>query len=176
MKPILPKALVVGAALSVLALPQAVAAPLNDAVIFAIFDNANMADIRTGRLGLKKGASPEVQALAKMVIADHEAVQQMGRDLAKKLGVVPVPPDDDGGLEAEAKAFVALQSKSGREFDVAYLRHEIAFHQSVIDAINTTLLPGISNTEFKALVLKVLPGFQHHLAETKAVAEKLGVK
>ncbi len=149
---------------------------LDDATIFAIFDQANAADIWTGRLGLKHGHSQEVRALAKMVVTDHETVQQMGRDLAKKLGVVPVPPDDDASAENQAKTVALLQSKSGRKFDKVYLQHEIKFHQSVIDAIKGTLLPAIENDEFGALVKKVLPGFEHHLAETKTVAGKLGVK
>lgn len=69
-----------------------------------------------------------------------------------------------------------LQLKSGAEFDKAYLQHEMAFHRSVIDAIKKTLLPAIQNEEFKELVTTTLPGFEHHLAETKAVARKLGIK
>jgi putative membrane protein len=152
------------------------AGKLDDATILSIFDQANAADISTARLGVKLGQSAEVRNLAKMVATDHETVQQMGRDLARKIGVIPTPPDHDGSLEAQAKAFAVLQSKSGAEFDHAYLRHEIAFHQSVIDAVKGTLLLAIANAEFKALVQKVLPGFEHHLAATKEAARQLGVK
>lgn len=152
------------------------AAPLNDAVILSIFDQANMADITTARLGFKKAQSAEVRDLARMVMTDHEAVQQMGRDLARKLGVVPMPPADDTAPEANAKAYAQLQYAAGADFDRAYLTHEIAFHQSVIDAIKGTLLPAITAPELRELVTKVLPGFEHHLAATKAAAEKLGIK
>lgn len=151
------------------------AAPLDDGAIMSIFDQANMADITTARLGLKKAQSPEVRALARMVLADHEAVQQMGRDLARKQGIVVLPPDNDTALEAQAAAYAMLQAKSGAEFDRAYLAHEVAFHQGVVDAIKGTLLPAIADPEVKALVTKVLPGFEHHLAETKKVAASLGV-
>ena len=147
---------------------------LDDATIFAIFDQANGTDIWTGRLGVKYGHSDEVRALGKMVATDHVAVQQMGRDLAEKLGIIPTPPANDTSAENLAKAVALLQSKSGTEFDRAYLRHEIAFHQSVIDAIKGTLLPAVKNNEFKELIKKVLPGFEHHLAATKAAANKLG--
>ena len=162
--------------LALLANSAGAGSKLDDATIFAIFDEANTADIWTGRLGLKYGHSEDVRALAKMVATDHEAVQQMGRDLARKLGVIPVPPDNDASAENQAKTVALLQSKVGREFDRAYLQHEIVFHQSVIDAIRGTLLPAIKNDELKALVKKVLPGFEHHLAETKVVAKQLGVK
>lgn len=151
------------------------ATKLDDATILAIFDQANMADIWTGRIGVKKGASEEVRALGRMVVTDHEAVQQMGRDLAKKLGIIPTPPENDMSVDNQAKAIAMLQSKSGAEFDKAYLEYEIAYHQAVIDAIKGTLLPSIKNEELKALVKKVLPGFEHHLAASKAAAKKLGI-
>lgn len=149
---------------------------LDDATILAIFDQANSADISTGWLGAKYGNSEEVRALGRMVATDHVVVQQRGRDLAKKLGIIPTPPDQDTSAAEHAKTVSLLQSKSGPEFDKAYLRHEIAFHRSVIDAITKTLLPAIKNSELKSLVKDVLPGFEHHLAATKAAAKKLGIE
>jgi putative membrane protein len=149
---------------------------LDDATILAIFDQANSVDIYTGRLGAKYGNSEEVRALGRMVATDHVAVQQMGRDLAKKLSIIPTPPDNDMSVAGHANTVSLLQSKSGAEFDKAYLRHEIAFHQSVIDAVKGTLLPAIKNGELKNLVKNVLPGFEHHLAATKAVARKMDVE
>ncbi|HFE37349.1 MAG TPA: DUF4142 domain-containing protein [Gammaproteobacteria bacterium] len=148
---------------------------LDDATILAIFDQANATDIYIGRLGAKYGYTEEVRKLGEMVTSDHVAVQQMGRDLARKLNIIPTPPDNDSGVADEAKIVAMLQSKSGRAFDEAYLRHELSFHQSVIDAVKGTLLPAIDNKAFRELVEKVVPGFEHHLAKTKEVAKKLGV-
>ena len=114
---------------------------LDDATILAIFDQANAADIYTARLGAKYGSSEEVRALGRMVEADHVAVQQMGRDLAKTLNIVPSPPENDTSVTDQAKTVSSLQSAAGPEFDKAYLQHEIAFHQSVITAVKQTLLP-----------------------------------
>ncbi len=180
--PITKHAAALGAALAA-ALAAAVAlaaplhaAPLDDAAILSIFDQANMADITTARLGLKRARSPEVRDLAAMVLADHEAVQHMGRELAKDLGIVALPPDNDTALEAQAKAYGALQAAPAADFDRAYLLHEIAFHQAVIDAIKGTLLPSITHPDLKALVIKVLPGFEHHLAATRQVADTLSIR
>lgn len=149
-------------------------AKLDDATILAIFDQANMADITTGRLGLKKARSEEVKTLARMVVADHEHAQHLGREVAHEMGVVPLPPDNDKSVENQAKALAMLESKTGVEFDKAYLLHEITFHQSVIDAIQSSLMPAAKDVRLKELIEKVLPGFQHHLAATKAAAKKLG--
>ena len=152
------------------------AGQLNDATILAIYDQANTADILTGRLAVKYGASEDVRELGRMVVADHVAVQQMVRDLAKKLGVIPTPPEGDTSIMDYAKAVAMLQSKRGAEFDRAYLQHEVSFHQAVVDAIKGTLLPAAANPELRSLMTTVLPGFEHHLAETKAAAAKMGVK
>lgn len=151
------------------------AGQLDDATILAIYDQANTADILTGRLAAKYGASEEVRALGRMVATDHVAVQQMGRDLAKKLGVMPTPPEGDTSIADCARAVALLQSKRGAAFDREYLRHEMAFHQGVIDAVNGTLLPAASHPELRSLITTVLPGFEHHLAATRAAAAKMGV-
>jgi putative membrane protein len=152
------------------------ASGLDDATILAIFDQANTADIVTGRLGAKYAVSEEVRALARMVVTDHVAVQHMGRELAKKLELMPTPPDNDTSVADCARAVALLQSKVGAEFDKAYLQYEVAFHQSVIDAVKGTLLPAVKSSELRSLINAVLPGLEHHLAATKAVAMKMGVK
>jgi putative membrane protein len=160
----------------VLATSGAGAGPaLDDATIFAIFDQANAVDIYTGRLGAKYGSSAEVRALGRMVASDHAAVQQMGRDLAKKLNIVPTLPDSDSSVANLARIVAQLQSKTGADFDKAYLQYEVAYHRSVVDAIKGSLLPAISNPELKTLMKAVLPGFERHLAATKLLASKMGL-
>ena len=153
---------------------QAPAPTLDDATIVAIFDGANTADIETGRLADQRGASKEVRAIGASLARDHEAVRQQGRDLAKKLGVTPTPPNPNPYAEAHAKALSALSAKRGAEFDRAFLDHEIAYHQAVIDAVTGTLLPAITNPELKAFVEKIAPAFQAHLDMTKAAKRQLG--
>lgn len=161
-------------AATVITLPAGATAGLDDATILAMFDQANATDVVTGRLGAKYGASEEVRALGRMVASDHMVVQQMGRDLANKLKIVPTPPDNDTSVAEHAKAVTMLQSKRGADFDKAYLQYEVAFHQSVVDAIKGTLLPAIKNDELRTLMKTVLPGFEQHLAATRAVAKKMG--
>ena len=84
-------------------------------------------------------------------------------------------PDDDTSAADYAKTAALLQSKRGADFDRAYLRHEVAFHQSVVDAMKATLMPAIKNHEIEDLFEAVLPGFERHLAATRALARKMGV-
>ena len=149
---------------------------MNDGHVFALFDEANTADIWTARLAMSRSQNAAVKDLAGMVIADHEAVQQMSRDLARKLKITATPPANDDSAGALAASIKALQGKSGAEFDRAYLTHELAFHRAAIDTVRGTLLPSAKNDELRALLTKVLAGFEHHLAETRGVAGTLGVR
>jgi len=147
---------------------------LSDGAIIAIYNQVNTFDIETAGLGIANGNDQQVIALAKMVQTDHTGVRQMAADLAKKLGedrTLPLSRAD--ATAAHAKVLKELGSKQGAEFDIAYLKHEIQFHAGAIDVINKVLIPAAKSKEFVGLMKKILPGFEHHLAETKRVAKEL---
>jgi putative membrane protein len=143
---------------------EAPAPALNDATIVAIFDNANTADIETGKLAAQRGWTEEVRQFGAMLARDHEMVRQQGRDLAEKLGVTPTPPSGDQSAQELAAVIRRLSGLRGTEFDQAFLQREVQFHKDAVAAIETTLLPAIHNAELRALVVKVTPAFQAHLA------------
>jgi len=155
---------------------QRIASDLDDATIIAIFDAANSADIETGKLAETRGGSKEVRDFGAMLARDHQSVRQMGRDLAKKLGVTPTPPADDAAARNHAAAMASLRRLSGPEFDRAFLAHEVAFHAAVIAAVNSTLLPAIENAELKALVVKVAPAFEAHRLAAENMGSKLAAR
>jgi putative membrane protein len=146
---------------------------LDDATIVAIFDAANAADVETGKLAAKRGSTKAVRDLGAMFARDHDAVRQQGRDLAKKLGVTPTPPKGNTSAKDQAKVMAELRAKHGADFDRAYLEHEVAFHQAVIDAVNQTLLPAIQNPDLKDLVTKVAPAFQAHMMAAQHLEEQM---
>src|SRR4051794_14034374 len=125
---------------------------LDDATIVAIFDATNTADIETSSLAAKKAMHADVRELGRTFAHDHKAVRQQGRELARRLGITPTPLKDDQSAREQAEAMRKLQAAKGEDFDRAYLAHEIAYHQAVIDAINKTLLPAIKNPELKEFV------------------------
>jgi putative membrane protein len=145
----------------------------DDPTIVAIFDATNTADMETGALAEERGSSKEVRDFGAMLVRDHRAVRQQGRDLAAKLGVTPTPPKDDQSAKDHAAAMARLRSLKGAEFDRAFLQHEAGFHKAVIDAVQGTLLPAIDNAELKALVEKVAPAFQAHMQMAQELEKKV---
>ena len=145
---------------------------LDDPTIVAIFDAANSWDIETGTLAQKKGSTKEVRDFGAMLQRDHAAVRQMGRDLAKKLGVTPTAPKNFGMAKDHAAAISTLETAQGKAFDRAFLQHEVRFHKAVIDAMNSTLIPSLKNDEVKSLVEKVEPAFSAHMAAAQNLLDK----
>lgn len=141
---------------------QTAAPKLDDPTIVAIFDAANTYDIETGSLAVRKGRSKDVRDFGAMLVRDHRSVRTQGRELAKSLHVTPTPPRDFALAKAHIAAMRSLRSANGKVFDRAFLQHEIDFHNAVIDAVTTTLLPAIQNAQVKDLVTKVAPAFVAH--------------
>ncbi len=137
-------------------------AKLDDPTIVAIFDAANTYDVETGSLAASKGSTRTVRDFGKMLVRDHRSVRTQGRDLAKSLGVTPTPPKDFALAKAHVKAMRSLKKAHGKAFDRAFLQHEVDYHNAVIDALTTSLLPAIQNARLKDLVTKVAPAFVAH--------------
>jgi putative membrane protein len=146
---------------------------LDDAAIVAIFDLANTADIETGALGAKQARNKEVRDYGTMLSQVHTEVRQKGRDLAKKLGVVPAMPADNGMAKDHAAAMARLRALQGAEFDRAFVQHEQAFHAAVLAAVKTTLLPAIQNQELKDFVTSLAPAFEAHRVMAEHLEQKL---
>jgi putative membrane protein len=68
----------------------------------------------------------------------------------------------------------ALKQLTGAAFDKAYVDHEVAYHQQVLDAVDKTLIPNAKNDELKALLIKVRPAFIAHLEHAKQLQSTLG--
>jgi putative membrane protein len=159
-------------ALTASAIPRSASAQaLDDPTIVAIFDAANTWDMETGALAVKRAKSHDVHEFAEMLVRDHKAVRQQGRDLAKKLGVTPTAPKNFGMAKDHAAAMTSLSKLHGAAFDKAFLAHEVAYHKAVLDAVTTTLLPALKNAEVKDLVTKVGPAFQAHMMKAQSLLD-----
>ncbi len=152
---------------------QPAAIDLDDPTIVAIFDIANTNDIETGTLAVQRGQSNEVRDFGAMIVRDHRGMQQTGRDLAKKLGVMPTPPPEGPFSLKHKAAMKMLREVKAAEFDQAFLKHEASYHAEVIQLVTETLLPAIVNAELKALVVKVSPVFEAHRAGAAALSKRL---
>ena len=159
-------ALIIAADLAVPATAGAQA--VNDAQIASIVVTANQVDIDAGKLAAERASRPEVKKFGELMVTDHTGVNKAAVELVTKLKVTPQDNPTSQSLKAGGDKNVAnLKSLKGGEFDKAYIDHEIAYHQAVLDAVDKTLIPGASNAELKGLLVKVRPAFVAHLEHAK---------
>ena len=150
---------------------------INDAQIASIVVTANQVDIDAGKLAASTSTNPEVKKFAQLMVTDHSGVNKQAVDLATRLKVTPEDNDTSRSLAAGGEKNIAtLKGLKGAAFDKAYVDHEVAYHQAVLDAVDKTLIPNARNADLKALLVKVRPAFVAHLEHAKHVAASLGGK
>jgi putative membrane protein len=150
------------------ALAQA-AAP-NDAQIAGIVVAANTVDIDAGKLAEQKSGDEKVKQFARQMVTDHTGVNKQASALVEKLKVKPEESATSKSLkDAGASSMNKLKALKGHDFDKAYVDNEASYHQTVIDALDSTLIPSAKNSELKDLLVKVRPAFVAHLEHAKQI-------
>ena len=148
---------------------------VNDAQIASIVVTANQVDIDAGKLAAERASRPEVKKFGELMVTDHTGVNKAAVELVTKLKVTPQDNPTSQSLKSGGDKNVAnLKTLKGAAFDKAYVDQEVTYHQAVLDAVDKVLIPGASNAELKALLVKVRPAFVAHLEHAKKVQASLG--
>jgi putative membrane protein len=148
---------------------------LDDADIAAVVVAANSIDVRYGEIARERASDERVKQFAETMITDHTAVNRSAGELVARLGVTPTENDVSRSLESSAATTrESLLTKSGAEFDRAYIENEVAYHRAVLSALDETLIPGATNAELKQTLVGVRPAFQAHLDHAESLLAALG--
>ena len=151
------------------------AAGPTDPQIAHIVVTANQVDIDAGKLAEKMGHRKDVRAFGKQMVTDHSGVNKQAVALVKKLNVTPEDNPTSQALKKGGEENLKnLKGLKGAAFDKAYIDHEVAYHEQVLDAVDKVLIPNAKNEELKGLIVKVRPAFVAHLDHAKMIQSKLG--
>lgn len=154
--------------------PEAATATVTDPQIAAIVVAANAVDSAAGELARTKGSSQEVKDFGSMMVTDHAGVNRQAVALVTRLGVTPEQnPTSQGLTQGGEQNVQRLQGLSGAEFDRAYIDNEVQYHQTVLDAIDQTLIPSAQNAELRSLLQTVRPAVQAHLDRARQIQGSL---
>ena len=146
---------------------------LTDANIFYILDAANKVDSAGGSIATTKGTNSEVREYGQMMARDHHQLRQQGQALATRLAITPTPPAGDTAQAHLDKTMAMLNGAAkGRDFDKAYMDHEVGYHKVVLETA-TTAMAAAQNAELKNLIQKAAPVIQAHLDRAQAVQGRL---
>jgi putative membrane protein len=156
--------------------PAAETAPaVTDPQIAAIVVAANDVDIEAGELARTRASDPEVRSFAERMVTDHTGVNEAATELVTRLGVTPETSATSEQLRAGGEENLrALRDLSGAAFDRAYIDQEVAYHQSVLDAINGTLIPNATNDELRALLEQGAAAVGAHLEHARQLQASMG--
>jgi len=147
---------------------------INDAQIAAIAVAANQVDVDAGKLALSKARNGEIKKFAQTMVTDHGGAIKAATDLVGKLKVTPQANDTSkalvkGGQDARAK----LAKLDGDAFDKAYVDNEVGYHETVVKALDDTLIPNAQNGEHKSLLTSVRRVAAAHLDHARELQKSL---
>ena len=141
-----------------------------DPQIVGIVTAADQIDINYAKLALSKTKNKQVRDFAQQMITDHSSVQSSVNELAAKLNVTPADSSTSNSLNSQAQQVTQkLQGLKGRAFEKAYIDNEVAYHQAVINATKTVLIPSAQNAELKSALEGATPLFEGHLQHAERV-------
>ncbi len=164
----------IAAAFAAISMYAWAAAVPTDPQIAAIVVTANQVDIDAGKLAESKGSDAQVKAFGKQMVTDHTGVNKQAKDLVTRLGIKPEDNPTAESLKTGGEENLNhLKQLNGSAFDKAYIDHEVAYHQQVLDALDKTLIPNAKNEELKTLLEKVRPAFVAHLEHAKQLQSSL---
>ena len=153
--------------------PAPATAPLTDANIGALLDEANAGDSATGKLASTKGTKADVKAYGVLMMKDHHALRVLGLNLVKKLSITPTPPANDSLPTKVKSAQDNLNAMDkGAAWDKAYIDGEVATHQMVLSLIDAAQ-SAAQAPEMKDLLTKARPNIEMHLKRAQDIRTKL---
>jgi putative membrane protein len=155
------------------AVPAPAAPALNDTTILGTLDAVNAADSSAGSVAAKKGTNAQVKSFANRMMRDHHKLRADGQALAKKINITPsLPPGDM--LQQSASAWLDSLNAlpKGAAFDSAYINHEVAAHQAVVQILQNAQ-GAAQDSSLKAAITQAIPLIQAHLTQAQSVQSKV---
>ena len=119
-------------------------------------------EIALGKLAVEKGSSDAVKQFGQKMIDDHVKVNDELKQVAAA-GGVNVPDVLDSKHQSRVDKLAKL---SGAEFDKAYIKDQLKYHQQNVKEFQQEAQYG-SVAEVKNLASKALPALQQHLELAK---------
>jgi putative membrane protein len=145
-----------------------------DPQIADIAYTAGQIDIEQAIDALKRTHNKAVRSFAEEMVHDHLAVNNKVITLADKLKVKLEDNDTSKSMYRDAsKKREELRALSDSAFDKAYAENEVAYHEAVNGALESTLIPDAQNAQLKSLLETGLKLFKEHQKKAEHLVDEL---
>ena len=138
-----------------------------EAFVAKVID-CNVSEKDLAEKAIKNAQSEDVRKYAQHLLSDHEKMNQkalgMARDL--KIGVVT------GTSADHKKALADLLTKSGKDFDRAYIRHMVKGHEEAVKLFESQA-KNATRQEIRTFATQALPTLREHLERARKLDTQL---
>jgi putative membrane protein len=129
---------------------------------------ANLAEVRAGKMAASKASSGEVKKYGQHMVDDHSKALSENRSLAKAKGVqAPSQP-----AKKHQEAMKKLDQEKGEGFDKAFMQQMVKDHEDALK-LHQDAAKSAKDPQLKAAAEKSVPVIQKHLEEAKQIAASL---
>jgi putative membrane protein len=134
----------------------------------------NQAEIQAAQLASQNASSPDVKAFADQMQIDHTQMDQQLTSQAQTLGVSPEGKTFQKETQNAQKNMQKLQSKTGKEFDSAYMSQMVKDHENDLKVAKSAASDAKkSHPELASTFLAAEGKIQSHLDHAKQVQSSL---
>lgn len=129
--------------------------------------SGGMMEVQAGKLAQDKASNPRIKAFGEMMVTDHTKANNELMSKAKSQNItLPATPGND-----EQKMLDKLGSKTGRDFDKAYMDMMLQDHKKDIADFKKAA-DKCTNTVIKDFAAQTLPTLEKHLDSAQAITNK----
>jgi len=129
-----------------------------------------MAEVALGRLAEKSGSNTCVKQFGERMVTDHSKANDQAKSLAAQKNIT-LPSSMNTKDES---TYRSLSSKTGSDFDKAYMSDMIEDHRADIAEFRQEANSG-TDPDIKAWASKTLPTLEEHLKLAESCGKQLGV-
>ena len=130
--------------------------------------DGGLAEVELGKLAQHKATNPQIKEFGAMMVSDHSASNDKMKNIAKDKGITlpQVLGDYQQKLENE------LRSKSGKDFDRAYVTTMIKDHKEDIKTFEVALKE-LRDTDLRTFAGNTLPILKKHLSAIQKIDSEM---
>jgi putative membrane protein len=124
---------------------------LTDPEIAAAMTTANRGEIEEGQLAMQRSSTASIRDLAQRIVTDHATSNEQMAALVRDAAIALKENDLSRSLLQDHQAAMdTLNSRTGADFDRAYLQRQAAAHRYVLSLIDNVFIPSAQGSEMKA--------------------------
>ena len=145
---------------------------MSNAEILGLLNTINSSEIDAGQLAKQTASTQEVRSFASRMVSEHQMMAQKIDQLAQRLSVQPQKPalaSTMGNIHQDTME--ELRTKSGSDFDKAYIAYQVKMHEQAVDLVNDVAYSAETQS-LKLHLREARLDLQNHLTAAQSIEQQ----